>query len=133
MRPLRLFLPIVLVATATGCKVGSKWDPGITQSPLGATVEIRTDAATSEGELLLVRDDGIVILIDRQVRLSRWEITNRVRIRRASVSYAINGTEPSSPQREAMRKLSRYPHGLTSAQLEKLLASVGQTEILPHR
>jgi hypothetical protein len=126
-------LAVIAMVIAAGCKLGGTWESAVIDSPLGATVEIRNDEGTREAELLLVQTDGIVVLVDRQVRLARWGDMNRLAFRRVPVYGLVNGYEPGVQQHDAMRKVSRYPRGLTEAQLAALLASYGQSEIVVYR
>lgn len=124
-------LPIALIAAA-GCRIGGTWDPTIVNSPLGATVEIRNGSGTREAELLMARADGLVILIDEEVRLARWADMARVRVRRMPAGY-LNPGQPNPDMQHALRRVSRYPLGLTDDQFAELLASFGQTEPAIHR
>jgi hypothetical protein len=77
----------------------------------------------------MVRDDGAVVRLEGRIVLARWRDMSSFHVE-AGLSVDLYGRRAPSPeQRETLRRLSRYPYGLTDDQLTALLESVGQTDI----
>jgi len=95
--------------------------------PNGATVSIQTTGETANGELLAVRDDGLVIL--RGPRLSFVPYNNLRSARIAELPYSLGAGAPSAEERAKLTAVSRYPQGIGAELQRKLLAQSGQTEL----
>ena len=96
--------------------------------PNGATVSIQTTGETANGELLAVRDDGLVIL--RGPRLSFVPYNNLRSARIAELSdYSVGAGAPAPASRAKLTAVSRYPQGIGKELQRKLLAQSGQTEL----
>ena len=132
MRPLTLIVAGACVASLTS---GCVYRYGMTARKLtpaheaaGISVHIRTDMRQLSGELIALRDDGLLLVSDKVVRLVPYG---------SIVSALFDQTEdridghqpPSRDQRERLRVLSRYPQGLAPDLLNDLLHAYGQGEL----
>jgi hypothetical protein len=99
----------------------------------GVTMIITTDAGRFTGELVEVKDNGIVALLsDGRVALVPWSATTN------AVAQGVPGTSASygfkmQPGREARVNLimmSHFPQGMTPEIQERFLAGHKQAEIV---
>jgi len=96
--------------------------------PNGATVSVQTAGQTANGELLAVRDDGLVIL--RGPRLAFVPYSNLRGARVAELpDYSVGAGAPEPARRAKLTAVSRYPQGIGAELQRKLLAQSGQTEL----
>lgn len=126
-----------LAVLLTGCQFGfgptpATFDPA--QGPAGVRADLRLEGGVVSGEVLEVRPDELLLLTDppprlvrvplRAIRLGQFE-QRRERI--------VRGQFPSPAEREAVRRLSRFPTGLPEDRLAALLDAYGQDapEVLP--
>lgn len=116
-----------------GCMTTGGWDEGLREGARGAWALVRTDDLRFGGELLLVRDEGVVLLWRRQAVLVGWTTLERLSLHDAPVERVEGGERPEPRHFEQLRMVSRYPYGLTDSQLWVLLRSLGQTslEVVP--
>jgi hypothetical protein len=103
-------------------------DLNLAQSPNGATVSVLTSTLQVDGELLAVRDDGIVILHGSRMTLIPYGSVRRARVKELS-DYSIGAGTPSPDRRARLNSLSRYPQGIGPELQRKLFAQLGQTEL----
>jgi hypothetical protein len=96
---------------------------------MGAEAEMTTDTGRLEGELLLVDDVGILLLVDGEVVRAPWSVVSRLDIRRRPGSMELDGSVPPEADRRRAQLSSRDPYGLDAEQLEALLASLGQEQV----
>lgn len=114
--------------TVPGCRLGG-WSDEAIASRLGAPMRVRTEAGRVTGELILVRDDGVVLYANGRLLLSPWTAMRELHDDRSGELHVRDGRAPDSRHREALRRISRYPYGLADAQMQALLASMAQTEL----
>jgi hypothetical protein len=83
-----------------------------------------------DGELLLVRSDGIVIVRNNDTLvLIRWNVADRIEVK--SLKLVLNtNVGPTRDHFERLRLSSRHPYGLTDAQVREVLARYKQTDLL---
>lgn len=120
-------LPIVLA----GCQMGmwsEKFVPA--GSPAGAELRFRTRAGNQVGELLEVRDSGVVVAPPGDIMFVPFAAIRGAVVAQTSIRF--NGTPPQEV-RERMRLLSRYPAGIPAQALERLLALRGQQTLRVHQ
>ena len=128
----------------TACHVGPQVkDLDLANNPEGATVEVQLlpadgeDKLKFEGELLEIRDDGIVFSgasaddADDEVIFVAWSRATRVRATEFGGYRAEPGRslEWRAETKERFRLISRFPQGISPAILEGLLAAHGQDEL----
>ena len=114
-----------------GCMV--KLGPGPdTYEPAASANGIRASLALSssalEGELLEVREDGIVVLTTDQVAMIPFDAITSSAFRSTNVALA-NKRMPTFEERRKLQLLSRYPQGIPAVALQKLLASKTQASV----
>ncbi len=141
MKRLRLQIYIAILALLSACSVGPRIDHiYAARLPDGASVLIeivqsgRQKKQIYEGELLEVRDDGLVVALrsdsirDTHIAFVPWNIVYRVK------ATTLPGIQSYTPHRERRREIaikefrivSRYPQRLSPELLAKLLASFDQ-------
>ena len=122
----------------SACHVGPQIkDLDLANNPEGATVEVQVSAAEGqdklkfEGELLEIRDDGIVFSgasaddADDELIFVAWSRAARVRAiefggYRAEVGRSL---EWSAETKERFRLISRFPQGISAEIMDGLLAA----------
>jgi hypothetical protein len=128
-------VPMVLIAVGlavlnNACSVGmttAKYPPAL--GPKGVTMRVQTAQGQLSGELIEVRDSGIV-LADQKLRLLPYAEIVSSDVEKTSTSFSIaNRTAPKPAVREHLRLLSRFPYGLTPELTQQLLSAYGQTEL----
>ena len=121
----------VLLCLAGGCSRGmtvKKFPPA--RSPAGLTVHVRTVEHEFLGELIEVRDAGIVVLAEKKVRLLRYNVIALATARESGGRALLgNRRPPDSANREDLRLLSRFPQGLSPEVLANLLIANNQGEL----
>ena len=126
MRLHRLFPALLATAlVAAGCVIGPSdrtFKPAI--SPAGVEARLRFRKGEMRGELIEVRDSGLVVAPPADVVFVPFTAIR-------AATFAQTGLTPApgipGPQvRERLRLLSRFPNGLPPDQLERFLASRGR-------
>ena len=129
MRTLILTFAVVCCATLTsGCAYGmtaEKLTPAYEAA--GVTVRIITPRRQLSGELIDLRDDGLLIISDKVVRLVPYSSIASAQF--DQTKDKIEGHPPSGKRRERLRLLSRYPQGVGPDLLRDLLRAFGQNEL----
>jgi hypothetical protein len=123
---MRLLTAVGCCLTVAACTVGtraSNYQPA--RGPAGAMVNLQLlDKSRSQGELLAVEDNALLLLRDSQ--LVRVPLS-QVRSGRAP-SVAFNG-RMRTETRERLRLISRYPQGVSTELEGRLLTAYGQREV----
>jgi hypothetical protein len=130
MRTFTVTLAVVCCATLTGgCAYGMTADKlTAAHEPAGVTVRINTGQRQLSGELIELRDDGLLVVSDKIVRLVPYGTI--VSAQFDQTKNKIDGHQPPArDRRERLRLLSRYPQGLTPDLLRDLLRAYGQDEL----
>ena len=130
MRTLTFTFAVVCCAALTGgCAYGmtaEKLTPA--HEPAGVTVRISTDQRHLSGELIELRDDGLLLVSDKIVRFVPY--TSIASAQFDQTKDKIDGHQaPSSARFERLRLLSRYPQGIGPDLLRELLRAYGQDEL----
>ncbi|HUF25353.1 MAG TPA: hypothetical protein VMM18_00125 [Gemmatimonadaceae bacterium] len=118
---------LALAGCTTGPHVGS-YAPA--QSPAGVEIRVRLRGGEIRGELLEVRDSGIVVLPVDDVVLIPFDSIRGFRLAQESTAYA--GGTPSRATHERLRLLSRFPAGIAPEHLARLLESRRQQSLRIH-
>ena len=100
----------------------------LTQGPNGATVTVQTTSQSVTGELLAVRDDGVVILRGSKLAFAPFADLRSVKVAVLS-EYSIGAGAPSPDRRARLNAVSRYPQGIGAELQRKLFAQSGQTAL----
>ena len=138
-------LMVALAATwLSACHVGPQIDEtDLGRQPHGASVVVelaekaKAKRIEHRGELLDVRDDGLVVLVSEvseagpRIVLIPWS-----KIHRASASelsgIAVRTSQGGNQRKasiEELRNVSRFPQGLSPELIERLLTRYGQTAL----
>ena len=131
MKHARVLALLVLACFAWSCRYGTsvKNFPPAT-GPRGVMVQVTTDQQTLSGELIEVRDTGLVVLVEQKLRLLPFATIVSSRVDQTPSRYAVAERRAPTPEaREHLRLLSRFPQGLTTELLQSLLRTYEQTEL----
>ncbi|HVT45354.1 MAG TPA: hypothetical protein VMT00_13295 [Thermoanaerobaculia bacterium] len=124
--PAVVTLALCLTACAVGPRVGD-FKPAY--SPAGIEVTLNLEGeSTLKGELLEVRDSGLVMLNDNEVILISYASIRRGGLAQTGIRIG-EGKPPARAAREQLRLLSRYPQGLSPELLASLLSAYGQEKL----
>ena len=96
--------------------------------PNGAMVTVQTTNQWATGELLAVRDDGVVILRGSKLAIAPFADLRSVKVTVLS-DYSIGAGAPPPDRRARLNAVSRYPQGIGPELQRKLLAQSGQTAL----
>lgn len=131
MRSIHIVLAAALLAS--GCQIGANAaNFDVARNPEGVMMRLTTSSGSIDGELLDVRDNGIVVLqADGRVAFAPWTATSMVVARniRMPISYS-RGQPPSADVRATLILVSHFPHGMTADIEKRILASRGQADML---
>lgn len=136
----------LLAGCAGGCSYGmtaEKFQPA--RSPRGIETRITTSDTVFAGELIEVRETGMVLLSatlrplapsatpetpDRRLRLIPYAAIVRSKLEQLDAALFItDGRTPTDTSRERLRLVSRFPQGLSPEVLSRLLEAQGQTAL----
>ena len=133
-----------MAVSLSACHVGPQIkDLDLAHNPEGATVEVQVLAAegknklTYEGELLEIRDDGIVFSgadtndSADEIIFVAWSSAARVKATRfGGYSASVGRSLEWSPEtKERFRLISRFPQGISAEIMDGLLAAHRQEEV----
>ena len=123
-------MSLVSVLCCTACfKVGpSTQDLSLVTGPNGARADVQTNTQRLSGELLAVRDTGIVISFGGRMALVPFPSVRRVMVADLGQLSVGSGT-PSAENRARLNLVSRYPQGIGVELERRLLARTGQTSL----
>jgi hypothetical protein len=129
MRTHTRFPALVAAAlVATGCLLGASpetFKPAM--SPAGVEARLRFRKGELRGELIEVRDSGLVVAPKGDVVFVPFTV---VRSGTFAQTYVATARGAPSPEiRERLRLLSRFPNGLPADQFERFLASRGRQSL----
>lgn len=118
---------------AAGCQPGA--NPAMYQvatSVQGATLQIQTSTGRKEGELLSVRDDGVIVFLrDGRVALVPWSSTTLVVAKGMGREYQYGSRiPPYASVKKNLILVSHYPQGMTPEIQARVLASKGQAQLV---
>jgi hypothetical protein len=131
--PSKDYLMLAAIITLSACAIGGnagKWV--VANGPAGATVEVSTNSAKLNAELIEVGDEGVVLKgSDGKLLFARYSVIQHLRAPRQGAGYATGGRIPPSATAKANLKLvSHFPQGLTPEIRAKLLAGAGQSDFV---
>lgn len=123
------------VATMVATLVAAACSYGVTVArfapatgPRGLSTTLTTSSGEAlEGELLEVRETGLLVGTERSIVYVPYSATRSVRFRDIGLTLG-DGRPPSVAQRDRLRLLSRFPQGLSPPLLRQLLEARGQSE-----
>ena len=121
---------LIVALCSVGCfHIGpSVEDFPLASRPNGATVTIQTTSHSATGELLAVRDDGVVIQQGSKLAFAPYSDLRSVSVAELA-DYSIGAGAPPPERRANLNAVSRYPQGIGAELQRKLLAQAGQAEL----
>ena len=121
---------IVLSALALACYIGPRTaDIEVAHQPGGASITITARSGTVlDGELLAESDSGLVLLWAGQLGYIPYAQTSSLKAQTIDLSIAAG--QPSPPDRERLRLMSRFPQGLTPDLETRLLTALHQKAVV---
>jgi hypothetical protein len=137
---LRVLLLALLAAAAAGCHYGPRietFEPARSPEGIHVKLDLQAGATVSEisGELLAVREDGLLLNVPtdrgatfrspRRVTLVAYRYVRKVDARPLSDQSPAT----SVADRETLRRLSRFPQGLSTELLDALMVTQDQTAL----
>src|ERR1700683_5251617 len=113
-RLIALLILSMLACLSNGCTFGmTARKYRAAQEPKGVNMRIDTAQGQLSGELIEVRDAGIVVLADQKLRLLPYTVILSSEVDRTPSRYAISRQTVPKPDVQAhLRLLSRFPQGL---------------------
>ena len=122
---------MILAWLSNGCTFGPTartYRPA--QTPKGVYMRVETGQGKLSGELIEVRDAGIILLVDQKLRLLPYTAILSSVVDQTSSHYSISKQTVPKPEVQGyLRLLSRFPQGLTPELMRQLLDAYGQTEL----
>src|SRR5262245_47605032 len=128
MRPVLVFL-LLLSACSLGPRV--KTYP-LAREPQGVRAEIRRGRQRFPGELLAVTDTAFLVVntLSGRLVLVPYGATSEVRFDNLPLNYTVqSGRPPGREVQQQLRLRSRYPTGVSSDLLSRLLAAYHQDSV----
>jgi hypothetical protein len=102
----------------------------VARTAKGVTIQITTEQRQFEGELIEVRDDGLLMLVEQKLRFVPYGSVDSSLVYNTKLGRDLRGRRaPNALARDRLRLISRHPQGLSPELLRQLLAVYGQTEI----
>jgi len=114
-------------ACVFGPRAGS-FGPANSPNGVAAKLDAMGKDNTVEGELLEVRDTGLVVLDKSVVTYVPYRIIQTGSFRQLGVSL-YDGHPPTANEKNRLRMASRFPQGLTRETERQLLGAYHQTSI----
>jgi hypothetical protein len=135
---------LVTALILAGCRVGMTtrdFEPA--RNPGGVQLQARSGSKFIAGEVLEVRGNGLLVLgnVDppkqppgasaapRRVIFLPYALLTSVRVHQLNDSAQVDSGRITEKGRERLRRLSRFPQGLSPELLSQLLQAAGQTEV----
>lgn len=122
---------LIALLLCGGCLVNvgprpDAFEPAQTASGIRASIALSSSAV--QGELLEVREDGVVLMTTDRVVMVPYDAITSSAFTNARVT--VGGKRPPLfEDRRQLQLLSRYPGGIPQVALDRLLASKSQTSI----
>jgi hypothetical protein len=119
-------LLIVLLLSLAGCYVGPRGEmQALATEPRGARITVRTGAIEVGGELLAVLEDAIVVRTTGPDRILQVPLRQVSRLQVEMAGSSLDGRFIRSRDLERLRRVSRFPQGLTPELRDRLVAAYG--------
>ena len=120
------------IFVSVGCHLGSPArDLPLARRPAGAPMTVAVANERVAGELIEVRSDALLLLRDSDRKLVAVSVAriNGGMIESGGPRGGVFRGVPSSRQLDRWRPLSRYPQGVSTTLLKRLLDAHGQEEV----
>lgn len=134
MRLLRIAATISML-TMSACTVGKSYARlPLAFQPGGAQVVAMSQGASITGELVAVRDDGVILSAQRQLSFIPFASLGGLVVHQLGRNFQLSPREnPSRDKLGRLRSVSHFPQGLTPDIERQLLAQLGQNAIVTVR
>ena len=127
-------IAVLLLSVSLGaCHIGgSAADYFEARNVRGAIVQIYTPTTHTEGELLSVRDDGVIAFLrDGRVVLVPWSSSTLVVAKGLGTSYQYGSKiPPAAAVKRNLTLVSHFPQGMTPEIQARVLARKGQAQLV---
>lgn len=122
---------LALITIASGCTFGrSGKDLVVATGPGGATISAAVPQGTVTGELVTLREHGLIVRSGTQLRFLPYGIITRLTVSELGPDYAVSAQGGMTAQKKAkLRLVSRFPQGMTPQVEREFLAKLGQSAI----
>ena len=136
MRRTRAWLAVVLLPVlSAGCRLGPTTESiAPAARPQGAETEVRYAREgrddTLVGELVAVREDGVLLLAPSGLTLVSYEVLSEARLEDVLGSSRRLPGRPSESERARVALFARYPFGVGEDGVTGLLAALGQERLI---
>jgi|GEM_PF-5518587 len=123
-------LSTMLIAVLSACTIGPRVEnQALAREPRGADVRLAMVGENVAGELLDVRDTGLVVLAaGPRIVLARYSSINRIDVELGG-SIDRNRRPPPQGEKQRLTRLSRFPRGITPEVERALLRAYGLESI----
>ena len=126
-----LLIVLTLGCLTSSCSFGMtarKYRPA--QDPKGVIMRLDTAQGKLVGELIEVRDSGIIVLTDQKLSLLPYTAILSSEVDQTESRFSISNRMIPKPEVQTrLRLLSRFPQGLTPELMRQLLDAYGQKEL----
>jgi hypothetical protein len=123
-------LSAILIAALSACTFGPQVEnEALARHPRGADIQLAMVGGSVRGELLDVRDTGLVVLAaGPRIVIARYSSIHRIDVE-VGGSIDRNRRPPPHGEKQRLARLSRFPHGLTPEVERALLRAYGLESI----
>jgi len=123
---------MISVLMVSACTIGkSGKDLAVASHPGGAQVTLLSKDRHFTGELVAVRDDGVVVSVQNRLLFFPFASLGGFAFGKGNRGYRLSpGERPPRDKLSRLRTISHFPQGLTPEIERQLLAQMGQTAIV---
>lgn len=121
-------IPTLIISACTFGKSGK--DLAVASTPGGAKVTLTSGGERFSGELVALRDDGLVVSAQKRLLFVPFSSLAAFAVHDLNIDYQLSARErPSLEKRSRLSSISQFPQGLTPEIERQLLAQLGQAAI----
>jgi hypothetical protein len=122
---------LVVITIVGACTVGkSGKELMVATGPAGASIRVAVPQGAVTGELVTLREHGLIVRSGTQLRFLPYGIITRLTVSELGPDYAVSAQGGMTAQKKAkLRLVSRFPHGMTPQIEREFLAKLGQSAI----
>ena len=126
---MKLHRSVLVIAILTACRVGGAGGFRPAQSPAGVHARVEIRGRVVQGELLEVRDTALVIGVREKFGRRDGKSCPVILIPTGLIRSTDFHQMGSNPSVHEVRRVSRFPQGLSPDLLQVLLSLCGQSEV----
>ena len=122
---------LAVIAIVGGCTVGkSGKNLMVATGPAGASINAAVPQGAVTGELVTLREHGLIVRSGAQLRFLPYGIITRMTVSELGPNYAVSAQSGMTAQKKArLRLVSRFPQGMTPEIEREFLVKLGQSAI----